>query len=99
MDRSLVLVQVLDELDDAALVEERVVTLVALVRDDDLEPAVEEGQLAQAVRQRGERERRLLEDRGVGLEANDGAVLLGGLTRGQRARGDAAVLVALDPRL
>ena len=52
--RRLVLVQVLDELDDAALVEERVAAAVALVLDDDLEALVEERQLAQPIGQRVE---------------------------------------------
>ena len=56
VDRRLVLVEVLHELDDAALVEERVAASVALVLDDDLQPAIEERELAQAVRQRVERE-------------------------------------------
>src|SRR2546422_6351332 len=47
-----VLVQVLDELDDAALEEERVAPAVVLVLDDDLQPAVQERQLAQPVRER-----------------------------------------------
>ncbi len=62
MDGRLVLVQVLDELDDAALVEEGVAAPVPLVLDDDLQPAIEEGQLAQAVGEGVEGERRLLED-------------------------------------
>ena len=83
MDGRLVLVQVLDELDDAALVEEGVGALVALVLDDDLEAAVEEGQLPQPVRERVEGERGLLEDLRIGLEADDRAVLLGGLALGE----------------
>src|SRR5207253_4228401 len=76
VDRRLVLVEVLDELDDAALVEEGVAPPIALVLNDDLEAPVEERQLAQAVRERVERERRLLEDLGVGLEADDRPGLL-----------------------
>ena len=96
VDRRLVLVQVLDELDDAALVEEGVAALVALVLDDDLEALVEEGQLAEPVRQRVERERRLLEDLRVGLEADDGPVL-GRLLAGGEVALRHAVLVALGP--
>ena len=99
VDRRLVLVQVLDELDDAALVEERVGASVALVLDDDLEAAVQERELAEAVRQGVEGEGRLLEDRRVRLEADDRAVLRGLLARGQRAGRPAALLVALGPHL
>ena len=76
MDRGLVLVEVLDELDDAALVEEGVATPVALVLDDDLQALVEERELAQAVRQRVEGVGGLFEDLGVGLEGDGGAALL-----------------------
>ena len=99
VDRRLVLVQVLDELDDAALVEERVGASVALVLDDDLEAAVQERELAEAVRQGVEGEGRLLEDRRVRLEADDRAVLRGLLARGQRAGRRATLLVALRPHL
>src|SRR6266545_1049872 len=98
MDGRLVLVQVLDELDDAALVEERVGALVTLVLDDDLETLVEEGHLAEAVRQRVEGERGLLEDLRVGLEANDRAVLRGLLSRREVALGR-AILIPLRPDL
>src|SRR5204862_8257838 len=98
VDRRLVLVEVLDELDDAALVEEGVAPPVALVLDDDLEAPVEERQLAQAVRERVEGERRLLEDRGVGLEADDRPGLLRGAGRGERRLRHAA-LVPLRPLL
>ena len=54
VDGRLVLVQVLDELDDAALVEEGVAAAVPLVLDDDLETLVEERELAQPIRQRVE---------------------------------------------
>src|SRR6185503_3214281 len=59
MDGRLVLIEVLDELDDAALVEEAVAALVALVLDDDLEALVQEGQFPQSIGQRVERERGL----------------------------------------
>src|SRR5262249_4366839 len=49
VDGRFVLVEVLDELDDAPTIEERVAPLVALVRDDDLQAFVEEGQLTQTV--------------------------------------------------
>ena len=87
VERRLVLVQVLDELDDAALVEERVRAAVALVLDDDLQAPIQERQLAQAIAQRVEREDRVLEDRRVRLEADDRAGLLGGSGRVERAVG------------
>src|SRR2546422_10706715 len=55
-------------------------------------------QLAQTVRERVEGERRLLEDRGVGLEADDRPGLLRGAGRGERRLRHAA-LVALRPLL
>src|SRR5262245_62547634 len=93
MNRGLVLVEVLDELDDPALVQERVAPLVALVLDDDLEPLVEERQLAQAIGERVEGERRLLEDLWVGLEADDGAVLRGLLALGELVLRHAVLVV------
>src|SRR4030095_3008774 len=51
VERRLVLVQMLDELDDAALIEERVRAAVALVLDDDLQAPVQERELAQAIAQ------------------------------------------------
>src|SRR6185295_1464651 len=98
MDRRLVLVEVLDELDDAALVEKGVAAAVPLVLDDDLEPLVEEGELAEPVRERVEGEGGLLEDLRVGLEPDDRAVLGGLVGRGQLALRN-AVLVALRPHL
>src|SRR5439155_7833495 len=98
VQRGLVLVQVLDELDDAALVQESVAPPVALVLDDDLQAPVQERQLAQPVAERVEREDRLLEDLGVRLEPDDRAGLLAGARRGQGAGGD-PVLVALRPLL
>jgi hypothetical protein len=98
VDRRLVLVEVLDELDDAALVEEGVAALVPLVLDDDLEALVEEGHLAEPVGERVEGERGLLEDLAVRLELHDGAVL-GGLLAGGELAQRHAVLVALGPHL
>src|SRR5207249_3086084 len=96
MQRGLVLVQVLDELDDPALVEERMAPRVALVLDDDLEAAVQERELAQAVAERVEREGRVLEDRRRRLEADDRPGLLRGPGRRERTGRD-TVLVALGP--
>src|SRR3984893_3145376 len=98
VDRRLVLVQVFDELDDAALVEEGVARPVALVLDDDLESLVEERELAQTVRERVEGEHGLLEDLAVRLEAHDGPVLRGLLPHGELAGGHPA-LVALRPHV
>src|SRR5215813_6357821 len=98
MQRGLVLVQMLDELDDPALVEERVAPRVTLVLDDDLEAAIEERQLAQPVAERVEGKRGVLEDGGGRLEADDRAGLLGGAGRGERARRHTE-LVALRPLL
>src|SRR2546422_8172328 len=94
-----VLVQVLDELDDAALEEERVAPDVVLVLDDDLQPAVQECQLAQPVRERIERELADLEYRRVRLESDDGAVLGRLLARRQGSGGHPALLVTLGPHL
>src|SRR5262249_9280750 len=96
MDRRLVLIEVLDELDDAALVEEAVAPLVALVLDDDLEALVQKGQLAQSIGQRVERERGLLEDLRIRLEADDRAVL-GGLLAGREVALRHPVLISLRP--
>src|SRR5438034_1193177 len=99
MDGRLVLVEVLDELDDAAPVKEGVAALVAFVLDDDLEALVEESQLAETVAQRVEREARLLEDLRVRLEADDRAVLRRLLAGGQLGGRDTAIFVALCPNL
>src|SRR3989441_538842 len=99
VDGRLVLVQVLDELDDAALEEKRVAPAVVLVLDDDLQPAVQERQLAQPVRERIERELADLEDRRVRLESDDGAVLGRLLARRQGPGGHPALLVTLGPHL
>ena len=63
VDGRLVLVQELDELADAALVEERVVLAVALVVDRDRDAGVQERELAQPLRERLEAELGGLEDR------------------------------------
>ena len=60
--RRLVLVQVRDERDDAAFVVELVALAVALVVERDEHAAVQERQLAQALRQHVEAEDRRLED-------------------------------------
>ena len=71
----LVLVQVLHERDDAALVAELVLLLGAVVGDGDEDAGVEEGQLAQTLRERLEVHLRDREDRRVGLERDARAAL------------------------
>ena len=68
VDGRLVLVQVLDERDDAAFVVELVALAVALVVERDDDAAVQERELAQALRERVEAEVRGLENLRVGLE-------------------------------
>ena len=75
--RLLVAVQVLDERDDPALVLEAVLLAVALVVERDQDPAVQERQLAQALRERVEAEGRRLEDLRVGLEGDLRPALVG----------------------
>src|SRR5262249_492230 len=70
MHRRLVLVDVLDELTDAPGVVEADLLFVSLVLELDLEPLVEEGELAQPVGENVEAEGRDLEDLGVRVEAN-----------------------------
>ena len=77
VDRRLGAVQVLDEALDAALVEELVRFLVALVEDADVHAAVQERQLAQPLRQDVEAVFGGLEDQVVGLERDAGAALVG----------------------
>ena len=67
VDRRLVLVQVRDERDDAAFVVKLVALAVALVVERDDNAAVQEGELAQPLRQDVEAEDRRLEDLGSGL--------------------------------
>ena len=66
-----------DERDDAAFVVELVVLAVALVVERDEDAAVEERELAQALRQDVEAEDGGLEDLRVGLEGDLGAAALG----------------------
>ena len=81
VDRVLVLVEIGDEVLDAALVLELGgVALAALVDDRDLQAAREEGRLAQALLERVEVEVERLEDVGVGEEGDGRA---GGRARRQ----------------
>ena len=68
MERGLRLVEILDELPDAALVAEPLGLAVALVCERDLHAGVEEGEFSQAVGERREGEVGRLEDVGVGPE-------------------------------
>jgi len=77
MDGRLRLVQVLHEGDDAALVKKLVRLLVALVVDRDVDAAIQERELAQALREDVEAERRGLEDERIRLEGDLGAALIG----------------------
>ena len=79
VQRLLVAVEPLDELDQAALGQERLRLgrLLPLVLDADRHAAVEERELAQPVGQGGVVELEDGEDLGVGLEADDGAGALG----------------------
>jgi len=70
MESVLVPVQVLDKGYDPALVLELVGLLGTLVEDRDFQPRIEEGELAQALREGVEVELPLGEDLGVGLEGD-----------------------------
>ena len=76
VDDAFVLVQVLDERDDAAVVMETMVLAVAFVVEGDGHAGVEERELAQALSERVEAELRRLEDLRVGLERDFRAALL-----------------------
>ena len=79
VDHALVLVQVLDERDDAAVVvEAMVLARLALIVERDRDAGVQERELAQAAGQRVEAEVDDLEDLRVGLERDLGAAALGG---------------------
>ena len=76
VDERLVLVQVLDERDDAAFVLKLVALAVALVVDRDEDAAVEERELAKALRQRVEAVFDRFENLRVWLERDFGAAAL-----------------------
>ncbi len=93
----LVAVEVLDERGDAALVLEAVLLAVALVLEGDEDAAVEEAELAQALREGVEAVGRGLEDLQVGLEGDLGAALVGGARLLEaRLRHPAGVALAVD---
>ena len=98
VDDRLVLVQVLDERDDAAFVLELVALPVALVVDGDEDAAVQERELAQPLRQRVEAVLGRLEDLRVGLERDLRAAALrrpGDLELAGRSAALVALLVDL----
>ena len=98
VDRRLVLVQVRDERDDAAFVVELVALAVALVVERDENAAVQERELAQALRQDVEAEDRRLENLRVGLEGDLRAAPLrraGDFERGRRRAALVGLLVDL----
>ncbi len=97
VQRVLVLVEVGDEVDDAALVVEGVLLAAgALVDQLDLEAAGEEGGLAQALGQGRVVELELVEDLVVGEEGDRRAVRVGGLAA-MEIRLRLAALVVLGP--
>ena len=99
LDRVLVLVEVADEVLDAALVVELGLgALGALVGQRDAEAAGEEGGLAQALLERRELEVERLEHFGVRQEGDDRARLVRRLALLQRALGRAAHVVLASRR-
>ena len=96
VDRLAGAVQVLDELEEAAFVVERFVFAGAVVGEGDADAVVQEGQLLQALVERGVDELRGLEDLRVGLEGGLGAALgRCGRRGGRRLVGDAALVFLL----
>ena len=94
MNRRLDPVQVLDEGNDPALVEELVLLVVALVLDEDAQAAVQERQLAEPLGQHVEAEVDGLEHGGVRLEC-DARPSFGGGARFLERRQGFATLVGL----
>ena len=95
VDRLLVLVEVGDEVGDAALVVEvGAVALAALVDDRDAQVPGQEGGLAQALLERLEVELERLEDVGVGQEGDRRAVLARSARRASIGPSRGAALVA-----
>ena len=92
-ERFFVLVEPVDERDDPALVavDPFAQLVAALVAQRDLQPAVEEGQLAQPVLEDLPRELQRLEHRGVGLEPLVGPAALGPAELLQLLHGRAAL--------
>src|SRR5262249_10146464 len=94
MDWRLGAVEMAHELLDAAAVAKFVALLRRLLLDDDAHAAIEERQLAQALRENIEAEVGALEDRRIGGEADLSAGLRRGADLGQR-RVWLAALIAL----
>jgi predicted hotdog family 3-hydroxylacyl-ACP dehydratase len=93
VQHALAAIQVLDELADAALVDElgHLLRIGALVGQRDLEALVQERQFAQPLRQRVVVEHRRFHDGQVGFEGDARAGLLAGLARLRQGRlGNAA---------
>ena len=88
-------VQVLDELEDAALVVERLAVAGALVAEDDLHAAVEEGQFLQAAVEDVVLEVGVGEDLRVGLEGGLRADAVGAADAADVGRGHAALVFLL----
>jgi hypothetical protein len=104
VDRGLGRVQVLDERDDAARVVELVLPAAALILDPDAQAAVQEGELAQALREDLEAEVGRREDQRIRLEGDLGAAVVRGAEALQRSLGLAATVtlevdVAIAPDL
>ena len=95
VDDRLVLVQVLDERNNAAVVLELVALAVALIVDGDEDPAVQERQLAQALGKHVEAVFDRLEDPDVGPEGDLGAAALRGPGDHQVGRWGAALIALL----
>ena len=103
MNRRLDPVQVLDERNDPALVEELVLLVVALVLDEDAQAAVQERQLPEPLGQHVEAEVDGFEHRRIRLEGDARTPFLGGARFLERRQGLAALVgllvhlaVALD---
>ena len=92
VDGGLVLVQVLDERDDAAVVLELVALRLALVVERDENAGVQKRQLAQPLRQRVEAEFDRFENLGIGPERDFRAALL-------RRAGDLQIALRLAARV
>ena len=96
VDDALVLVQVLDERDDAAVVVEAMALAgFALIVERDRDAGVQERELAQAAGERVEAELDELEDLRIGLERDLGAAALGGAGDGQVGQRLAALVALL----
>ena len=88
-------VEVLHEIQDAPLVLEALALAGAAVAEDDLDAAVEEGQLLQAAEEDVVRELGVGEDRGVRLEGGLGAHLVGAADAADLAHRDAPLVLLL----